>query len=211
MLNYRQILKQAWNIFLENPWLFLGLELLALFVLSLASNLPFVGWVFSGIFMLGIFKLGDRIINNQPIEYYDLFWYTRDFSTLMAAIILVTAYQFFLVLAIIAFILPGMWFIVAAIYYPFIFTFDENKQSGIEAIKSSLALVKGRWSDQFMFLLFLSGINLIGAAIFGIGLLVSLPISFISLYLMFKQLYFKEPQGEDLKNKVDSLIQVRPN
>lgn len=213
MPSYRQILKQSWDAFFENIWLFLGLELLAIFVLSLAANLPFIGWVFNGVFILGILKLCDRIIKKQDFEFYDLFWYTRDFKTLMAAIVVVFAYQFFLVLALIAFILPGIWFFIAASYYLLAFTFDEKKQTGIEAIKTSLALVKGRWSEQLIFLMVLAVVNLVGVLFFGIGIFISIPISFLGLYFMFNHLYFKDQVNESPKDpaqQASSLIQVRP-
>lgn len=215
MPSFRQILKQSWDTFFANMWLFLGLELLAIFALSMSATLPLIGWVFSGVFFLGILKLADRIIKKQNIEFIDLFWYTRDLQTLMAAVIVVFAYQIFFILAVIAFILPGIWFSVAASYYLFVFTFDEKKQKGIEAIKSSLELLKGRWWEQFTFILFLSLVNLAGVLFFGVGILVSIPVSLLCLYHMFHFLYFPSPTGEpqsdmNLSTSVVGTIQVRP-
>ncbi|WP_082608889.1 hypothetical protein [Oerskovia sp. Root918] len=88
-------------------------------------------------------------------------------------------------------VLPGLAVLLfsAFVYY---FTLDKE-QDAITAIKSSWSLVAKNFGSVFLLLLALFGINIVGALLCGIGLLVTLPLSYIAVAYAYRRLIGEQP------------------
>ncbi|MHA7134144.1 DUF2189 domain-containing protein [Oerskovia turbata] len=88
-------------------------------------------------------------------------------------------------------ILPG---IAVAIFSAFVYFFTLDKeQDAITAIKSSWSLVAKNFGSVFLLLLALFGINILGFLVCLIGLLVTLPLSYIALAYAYRRLVGEQP------------------
>ncbi|MEK8228578.1 hypothetical protein NKG05_25020 [Oerskovia sp. M15] len=88
-------------------------------------------------------------------------------------------------------ILPGLAVLLfsAFVYY---FTLDKQ-QDAITAIKSSWSLVAKNFGSVFLLLLALFGINIVGALLCFVGLLVTIPLSYIAVAYAYRRLIGEQP------------------
>ncbi|CAM3027362.1 Glycerophosphoryl diester phosphodiesterase membrane domain-containing protein [Prescottella defluvii] len=75
-------------------------------------------------------------------------------------------------------IIPGL-FAIFLTWWTLQFVIDQN-QDPIGAIKSSFRAISSNWSPLLLLALALLGINILGAIPFGLGLLVTVPLSIIA-------------------------------
>ena len=108
-------------------------------------------------------------------------------NVLLAALIVGVLTSVGLVLCI----LPG---IAVAIFSAFVyyFTLDQG-QDAITAVRSSWSLVAKNFGSVFLLLLALLGINLLGAIPFGLGLFVTIPLSYVAVAFAYRRLVGQQP------------------
>jgi uncharacterized membrane protein len=95
-------------------------------------------------------------------------------------------YGLIVALGAVLLIVPGLIAMVMFLFYGF-FIIDK-KVGPVESLKASAALTKGvRWK-LFGFTLVLALINIVGALLFIVGLLVSIPVSWIALAYVYRKL-----------------------
>jgi len=88
-------------------------------------------------------------------------------------------------------ILPG---IAVAIFSAFVYYFALDKeQDAITAIKSSFSLVSKNFGSVFLLLLALLGINIVGFLVCFVGLLVTIPLSYIAVAYAYRRLVGEQP------------------
>ncbi|WP_435736326.1 hypothetical protein V5D56_16245 [Cellulosimicrobium sp. PMB13] len=88
-------------------------------------------------------------------------------------------------------ILPGIAVVIfsAFVYY---FTLDQG-QDAISAIRSSWSLVAKNFGSVFLLLLALFGINILGAIPCGLGLFVTIPLSYVAVAFAYRRLVGQVP------------------
>ena len=64
----------------------------------------------------------------------------------------------------------------------------EDGDNPIDAMKKSWYMTKGFVVELFLFYLLIIGINLLGAIAFGIGLIVSMPVSTLAYAYMYRKI-----------------------
>lgn len=88
-------------------------------------------------------------------------------------------------------ILPG---IAVAIFSAFVYYFTLDKeQDAITAIKSSWSLVAKNFGSVLLLLLALFGINILGFLVCFVGLLVTIPLSYIAVAYAYRRLVDEQP------------------
>jgi len=86
-------------------------------------------------------------------------------------------------LGFIALILPGIYLSVGYIFTPFYIVFA--RMNFWDAMESSRKLVHREWFSIFGFIIVLVLINFLGLLAFGLGLLITVPLSYCTLYAAF--------------------------
>ncbi len=140
-------------------------------------------WFITIIARMGLYHSALLITSGQKPGYDQLYKNWR-----MAYSWIVSSFFFgAMVLAgLILFIVPGLYLWAR---YGFYFFFVLDKESGpIEALSQSAEATEGiRWQ---VFLLFLAcaGLNILGALCFGVGLLVTVPITLLALAIVYRKI-----------------------
>jgi len=144
-------------------------------LLSIPVLLP----ILAAIIMLGIKRAGDHKISLSALfDYYIDVWPLVLASILMNLLIM---------LGLLFFILPGIYLGIA---YIFTFPLIIDKRLGIwEAMELSRKAVSKRWFKFFVFNLLMIFIVLISAIPFGIGLIWTLPLAFISYGILYRKIF----------------------
>lgn len=75
-------------------------------------------------------------------------------------------------------IAPGVWFAVKYQFMPYLII--DKGMEPVEALKAAGEITKGYWLELFLFVLCIVGINFLGVLAFGLGLLVTIPVTFLA-------------------------------
>ena len=124
-------------------------------------------------------KAGDDV---DSVELSDL-WYPHSFWNFLIAIFPVGVA---IVLGLVAFIIPGV--ILALMFFFVKFLIIDRDMAPIEAMKESIRITKGHRFELLVFLLLIIALNVVGLACFGVGLLVSLPVSSLAMVRAYRLL-----------------------
>ena len=141
-------------------------------------------YIFIGIGALKIFlKMHDR----KSFEYSDL-WSAED-KTFVNFLLGMILYMAIVVGGLILFIVPGIYWGVK--YSQMQYLLVDKQMKPKEALKESARITKGSKWNIFFFMILVCLINILGAIIFGIGLLWTIPATSLASVYVYKKLESK--------------------
>jgi uncharacterized membrane protein len=179
----------------NNIGFFLGLMIVVFVILVLPYASIFIeNWIVSLFFsiaqyvlgiilQMGLIKIALKFCDNEKGTFADLFSIYPLFFNYLIGFIL---YVVIIGVGMILFIIPG---IILAIQFQFFSFFIVDKGlSPIEALKKSSQITKGIKWDLFLFDLLIVIINFLGSLFLGIGLLITFPITLVSIAFVYRKL-----------------------
>lgn len=142
-----------------------------------------IGTIIEMYLSIGVTNIFLRIYAGQSIRTKDLFLPASIFWKTLGATLLI------LIIAIggtILLIIPGIvWWVTYSLYS---YRIVEHGSRAVASLRESRILTVGNRWNMFGFLLLLIVINMVGAILFGIGLLVTIPITGLATVHVYKQL-----------------------
>lgn len=181
---------RGWAIFKQKAVLFILYTLLLAVILGLLAQLPSpVGMRSSGedavgggniianillpIFLAGYYFVAFQIARNRPIEFSDFF---KGFGKFLPIFLTSLVSGLLTGLGFLLLVLPGIYLAVA---YAFSQPFVIDKNLGFwDAMETSRKLITKKWFSFLGLLLALFLLNLAGTLLIGIGLLVTIPLTY---------------------------------
>jgi tetratricopeptide (TPR) repeat protein len=202
----KSYLKTGWHLFKLYPWGFFGFTVLVLLVETGLACLPKVGWVVSFIhypLLFGFVAVSTRLLQGKAVRFGDFF---QGFQFLGTLVLLGIVTQVLVVLGLLLLVVPGVYLMVGLILAPW---FVEDRQVGFwEALKLSRRAVHPHWFKLFGLLLGVILVNLLGALALGVGLLVTIPVTWCAFTAVYATLVgfqaqphpapMEEPAGQSL-------------
>ena len=139
--------------------------------------------LFTGLSMIGVHRAADI-----PVSAFDVLNYFPKFPSLLAAYLLMTILTF---IGYILLLLPGIYLAIAyMLTYPLIV----EKQLGFwRAMETSRKAVTKRWFRFFFLMSILGLLNILGALLLGIGLIWTLPMSFVAVGIVYRNMFGVAP------------------
>lgn len=140
--------------------------------------------IFTLFINVGMVKVLLKIVNNSKPTHQEFFSITpQQFFRYLGCSIL---YGLLVLIGLVLLIIPG---IIAIVRLQFGYYFLIEKDMGpVDALKASWDATRGHGMDLFLFVLMFAIINFIGAIFFGIGLIVTIPITMIATVFIYKKL-----------------------
>ena len=195
--NIGEALSFAWQRFKENAVFLLllgtGLGILSLIANAL-QNAAFAAPILFAIvylIVIGINAFASFVMVTACLEVHD--YGTIEFDDITKAfpqfIQYLIGYVIFGVAIIIGYLLliiPGIFLTVKLFLYMYLVV--DKKMNGIDALKLSYEMTTGHFMKLFLFFLSVLVINVIGLLLFGIGLLVTVPITGIAGAYVYRKL-----------------------
>jgi uncharacterized membrane protein len=185
-LIYSEIFNEAWNSLKADLALVVGLTAVYGFGIWVLSHIPFVNFLFIAPIAVGYMRCLMQIRKKEVIGFNDFLWAFTDFNRFLHVVILNILVWLGAGFGMLLLIIPGIWFIVATAFSTQIFTL--HKPDAVEAIKTSLDVVKGRWWNIAGFVFVLGLINLAGMICLFIGILISWPLTTMATLLATEKL-----------------------
>ena len=179
---------KAWNLFKAQPIMSIAYTMLIISIqlLFFAYFQPFT--LFYSIFLApplfsGFYLAANRINQNLPITYPDFFTGFKFFGPVIAIWLVGQVLTF---LGIVLLILPGIYLLVGYSFSVLMAIF--GGYDFWNSLEASRKLITVKWWKFFTLTLVLIVMNALGLLMFGIGLLVSIPMTFYVTYVIFEDL-----------------------
>lgn len=194
----------AWQHFKTRPWFFVAITLFCL-GLSVVFNdatdrlkeiNPVLAVLFSvatffveAIVMMGYLLILLRSLGGVTPKFFDLLGGGERIWPFLGATILFGGMVF---LGLVALVVPGL-VALSTFYFTTLIVIDHREQP-FQAFKESARITKGIRLQVFRFILFTFIINIIGAIAFGLGLLITYPVSMLAYVLLYRELSLRRSE-----------------
>lgn len=177
-----EYLKDGWTIFKQYPGGFIGFTVLCFAAQVFLNYLSPIGGIISFVIyfplIAGYFVVSAKLLQQQPPRFNDFFagFQGKYFLPLILAGLVSTI---LMLLGTLCLILPGIYLAVCYLFI-YLFILDERLDFWV-AMEMSRRSVQRRWWGFFAFVLLILLINLGGALLLGVGLLVTMPFSYCAI------------------------------
>ncbi|WP_373495942.1 hypothetical protein [Aquiflexum sp.] len=184
----QEIFSRAWQMYLKEP---LQSSAFVMFIISL-QLLAFLYLkdfaVLQGVFLApplysGFYLVANKISLKKRVVYPDFF---KGFNFYIPVFAIWLIGQILTAFGLVLFVVPGIYLAVAYSFSVLMAIFG-----GFDfwtALEESRKLITVRWLKFFLFTLVIVVINVLGLLTFGLGLLVSVPVTFYATYIVFEDL-----------------------
>ncbi len=176
-------IREGWRIFKTEPLVFILVTAIYALVLGIASQIPLGGLLLAGPLTIGFYLVAVDMALGRYFNVWRLFEGFKYFLPAVAAYLAVT---FFTLIGFILLIIPG---IIASAWYLFTFLFIVDRGLGFwQAMEASRQLVRQDTTGFIFFIGAMGLLNIFGALCLIIGLLVTLPVTYIATFAAYRQL-----------------------
>lgn len=199
--------KYGWNTFKHRPGFFIGITVIILIVSWLTGFILGMvgekGNAISGIINLLVTTLVDLGVVATMLKVYDSpdgvtfsdLWHPQQYLPYLGATILT---GIAVVIGLILLIVPGIIVAMMLLFVKFIVV--DRGMGPIDALKESARITKGHRLTLFLFVLAIAVINIIGAILLLVPLLVTIPVSSLAMVYAYRTIGHKAsevvPAGE---------------
>lgn len=157
---------------------------------ALSRNAPLIGFLFGLIvyviglfFQMNLIKIGLEVFDNRQPRLEDLFVVPAHWvSYLIAGII----FGIVVGIGFVIFIIPGLFMLTRWLFFGYAIV--DQGADATQSLGASWQLTRGHFWGVFLLVLALFVINIIGAILFGVGLLISAPISLMASTYAYRAL-----------------------
>jgi hypothetical protein len=183
-----EYVKTGWGLFMQYPGGFAGFCLLCLVIQLVFRVIPILGPVASFAvttpLLIGNFMVSAKLLQGQPPEFRDFF---AGFQYYLPLLLLSLVAGLFIGIGTLLLIIPGIYLAVAYLFASCLVV--DRRLDFWPAMELSRLSVNPRWFGYFAFTLLLALLNLAGAIALGVGLLVTIPLSFCTLAAAYADLF----------------------
>jgi hypothetical protein len=169
-------LREGWELFKQNLGGFIGFALVYFIIQVVLGCLPRIGGLISLAMSAplgaGFFVVSAKLMQRRTPVFQDFF---TGFQFFLSLLLLSVISSILIIAGFILLILPGI-FLMVCYLFPSMLVIDRRLDFW-PAMELSRRTVQTQWFGFFIFVLLLILINLGGALLLGIGLLVSLPVT----------------------------------
>ena len=188
MIQPGKYLKEGWELFKQYPGGFVGFTLLFVFIQAILNYLPWlggaIGLAIDGPLGVGFYVVSAKLLQRRTPEFRDFF---AGFNFFLPLVLVSVISGLLIVLGLVFLILPGIFLMVCYLFPSFIVL--DRRLDFWPAMELSRLTVQKQWFGFFVFLLLLILVNLGGALVVGLGLLVSFPVSACAVAAAYNDIF----------------------
>lgn len=189
----------GWNALKKNSRFFLGLLaimialniLFSLVMSSFSEEAPqvmvtafcIVFGILEILIGMGIIKISLKFCDQEPARYGELL---SAYPLLLNYVAGSIIYGIMVAIGLIFLIVPGLYLALKYQFYGYLII-DQGK-GPVEALRLSAALTEGVKWNLVLFWLMLAGINILGILALGVGLIATIPLSWMAIAYVYRRL-----------------------
>jgi hypothetical protein len=189
-LRLGEYLKTGWQVFKRYPLGFVCFTLLYLVILAVISYPRGIGWLAAAAIhepLIGGFIIVTAKLLQQKDPTFGDFFGGFQFRYFLPLVLLGLISRVLITIGLILLIIPGLYLAVSYIFAALMVV--DQRLDFWPAMEQSRRTITPRWFSFFVFLLLLVLVNLAGALALGVGLLVSIPVSWCALVAAYADLF----------------------
>lgn len=176
-------ISRAWELLFSDLGYFLILTLIYVLVTAVASATVVGVFIVMGPLTVGLYYAAFKKIQGKSLQIGDI---SKGFNFFAAALISSILVAIFITVGFTLCIIPG--FIVSALYlFTPIFILDKNLDFW-NAMEASRKLAQKHLFELSVFIILLGLINIVGAILCGVGLLITFPLSILAIAVGYDEL-----------------------
>ncbi len=180
--------KTGWGLFKQYPGGFVGFCLLNLLIQGLLNSIGYVGAVGSIVItsplFMGNFIVSAKLLQGKTPEFRDFF---AGFQYVLPLLLLSLIAGLFIGIGTLLLIIPGVYLAVAYLFASYLVV--DRRLDFWPAMELSRRTINPRWFGFFAFVLLVALLNLAGAVALGVGLLVTIPLSFCTVTAAYADIF----------------------
>lgn len=194
---YKELLAFGWEKTKRYFWFLIGLTIAYFAIAILTSDIAIVSDIVSMCTMIALIAISLVIADGHTPQYKDLLKPFRSYKTVLHYFLAMILYILIVLVGLVLLILPGIYLAVRLQFSPYLIVDDEN-MGPIESLKKSMKLTQGIFWKLFGFSVVTLLFNIAGALCFGIGLLITLPITGIAYTKLYRKLSETDKYHHDM-------------
>jgi len=180
--------KTGWGLFKLYPGGFVGFCLVNLVIQLALSRIPSGGVVASAVvstpLLMGNFIVSAKLLQGQTPDFRDFF---AGFQFFLPLLLLSLVAGLFIGIGTILLLVPGVYLAVAYLFASNLVV--DRRLDFWPAMELSRRTINPRWFGYFAFMLLVALLNLAGGIALGLGLLVTIPLSFCTVTAAYADLF----------------------
>jgi uncharacterized membrane protein len=137
---------------------------------------------------LSVVSMSLVIAKEEPFTFSTLFASIRSPKITLKFTALSIVYTAAVLLGLVALVAPGIYIAVRFKFFPYVLLENENMEM-LDIAKHSYELTEGIFVKLLTFFAIAVGLNILGLLCFGIGLLVTLPVTIFATAHLYKKLH----------------------
>jgi uncharacterized membrane protein len=189
----------GWNTLKKNFGFFLGMLaivvainlLVGLVMSSFSEEAPkalviavsVISWILDLLISMGVIRITLKFCDQEQATYRDLF---SAYRLLLNYLVGSIVYGIMVAIGFVFLIVPGIYLAVKYQFYDYLII--DKGMGPIEAIKRSGVLTEGVKQNLVLFWLALVGINILGMIALGVGLIATVPVSWLANAYVYRRL-----------------------
>ena len=182
---------KGWEMFTANPGMFIVIVIIAMGI-NMAASFTYVGGlIIGGPLSVGLAYCALRQLDEGTFEIGDMFQGFKQFLPAMLAGLLVTLFSF---VGALLCIIPGI--IVGVLYALTYFYLADRKMDFWPAMEASREVVWENFGGFLLLGLLLALLNIAGAMLCGVGLLVTIPMTLGAMASAYRAVTGAAPAAE---------------
>jgi hypothetical protein len=210
-IDYIGIIKRAWDILIKNVPIiavllivFILLEVVRTITVNLFEP-GIIKFIVSIIFLMahvfltvGSIKIVLNLVDGKPAKVDQLWAYPQYFVNALIVVLAVSGIMLIVnLLAVMGIALPllgilSLIVILISVYLLIRLWFSlyyvvDKEMNGVDALKASWNKTEGNTLNLLIFLLIIIALNILGALVLLVGLLVTIPLSYIAVALLYRK------------------------
>ncbi len=132
---------------------------------------------------IGFIKIILKLVDGQKAEITELWAYPQYLLRMIGASIV---YGIIVMVGFILLVIPGIYLALRLQFYSY-YIVDKNA-GAMDSLRMSWKATDKNVINVFLFMLILIALNILGAIVLLVGLLVTIPVSFIAVTLLYRKL-----------------------
>ena len=186
-VNTQDYVRLGWEMFKEHIGEFVGFTLIIFVGSALSSSLHAPGsLIFSAIaasFYAGYSIVAFMLLRGKPFQFGDFF---RGFNYFLPLFLASLAGGLLVSIGLVLLIFPGIYLAVGYMFATFLVI--DYRMDFWSAMEISRKIITRHWFSFFGFALVLCALNFFGLLLFGVGLLVTIPVSACAAAIAYKEI-----------------------
>jgi hypothetical protein len=180
--------RTGWELFKRYPGGFIGFFLVNVIIALILCAIPFLGWLLfvaiSPALIMGNFIVSAKLLQGQAPAFRDFF---AGFHFFLPLLLLSLVTSILIAIGLALLLIPGIYLAVAYLFASCLVV--DSRLDFWPAMELSRRTVNPLWFGIFTFMLLVVVINLLGGLLLGLGLLVTVPLSYCALTAAYADLF----------------------